>query len=250
MPIAAPQPPEESLEPATDSSRDRVWHRFELQLANIQSVSKAQSVLVHTLGVFLAVVWGWKYLSVGGEVTVQMLGMTVRATGFWQIVPAAVAILNLALLGAINVIDHAWTRVNESVMSLGEQSLFAELDTHKNFLDYVGYLSLWSKPVLPVSRTEQRDRFQVELLLYPALVAAAIYTTAHAWWELALTPSNSWYVAICVGLQLASAFQFVTSKLLAFFGLKVERNGLLMWDPKLREYAVRWLKRAHGHKSD
>lgn len=93
------------------SSDNEKWHRFDLLLANFQSVSKSQSRFVNTLALFLCLVWTVDLLNRSGEITVQVLGVSIQVHGFWQVVPLICGILCLGLIGSINIIHHAWRRL-------------------------------------------------------------------------------------------------------------------------------------------
>ena len=68
---------------------------FDLQLANFQSVSKTQKLFLTALVSYLALVWGWYTFGAGNEVSVQVLGVSVKASGFWPVTPVVLTFLCL-----------------------------------------------------------------------------------------------------------------------------------------------------------
>src|SRR5690242_2866092 len=113
--------------------------QFDILLKNFQGVGKSQSFYVNSLAAFLALVWIVEILHKSGGISISILGASVEISGLWQIVPLVTAILVLCLTGSINLIHHAWRRLNLCLTEICEEDdfFFVELDTHKNILDYL-----------------------------------------------------------------------------------------------------------------
>lgn len=141
------EPKQES--PGTDSER---WHRYELLLANFQAVGKSQTFFTNSLLLFIIAVIALELLHQSGGISIQVLGATVQIRGLWQIVPLIAGVLCLGFIGTVNLMHHAWRRLDLCVMELFSKSdfFFTEFDCHKNILDYLACLTLsLRKPVLP-----------------------------------------------------------------------------------------------------
>ena len=147
---------------------------FEFQLANFQSVSKTQKLFVTALVSYLALVWGWYKFGSGSEVSVQVLGVSVKASGFWPVTPVVLTFLCLGLIGAINAMGPVWNRLETTAKSL--QAEFYDLDVNKNFIDYLTFLRI--HPEEAVARPDPRaGRFNIQHFYYSILIVASIYTT-------------------------------------------------------------------------
>jgi len=201
------------------------WRRFELLLANFQAIGKSQSFFVNTLVAFLCLVWSLDVLHHSGGVTVQLLGATIQIHGLWPIVPLIASVLCLGLIGSINLIHHAWRRLDLWIPEVFSDPsfFFTEFDPHKNILDYLACLKLsLRKPVLPDTAdnpSAEKQKWNPTLLLYPGLVLLSIYTTSFSlkridvtWWSVA-------YAAFFAGIQSLFALPFLWRKACLFVGV-------------------------------
>lgn len=204
------------------------WREIELLSASLQSVAKAQKFYVHTLLLYLFLVWGWQSISATGEVTIQLLGSSMRATGLWPITPLVITVLVLALVGSMNAISPVWGRLTETLQEAGKELYWTDLDTNKNVLDYFAFLKIDpEKPVqpkLPVPKSEQFRRFKLGGLLYPLLIGWGLFTTFHALGMLPRTPVHVVYVLGCFGLQLLFTIRVFWKALCRFVGIRVEKT--------------------------
>jgi hypothetical protein len=214
-------PPEEKL------------RQDDVLLKNFQNIGKSQSFYINALVAFLFLVWAVELLHQAGGVTISILGASVQIAGLWQIVPLVTTILVLGLAGSINLIHHAWRRLNLCLIELCEEDdfFFVELDPHKNILDYLGFLTLRLKrPILPdttTGATLRRTSWRLSSLLYPALILFSIKTTC------ASLPNIPWgwrsivYVLGAVTLQSLFSLPFIWRKLCIFVGIhKNEEEGV------------------------
>jgi len=206
-------------------SAEEKWRKFDLLLANFQAIGKAQSRFVNSLISFLCLVWAVDLLRSSGGITVQLLGATVKVNGLWQIVPLACGVLCLGLVGSINIIHHAWRRLDLHLPEVfSDLSLFfTEFDPHKNILDYLANLTLWlKKPVLPDtadSGIANRQQWSLVLLLYPGLVLFSIFTTSFTLWRIPVNWGSVLYVFISTFLQAVFSLPFLWRKVCLFTGV-------------------------------
>ncbi|MCI0628666.1 MAG: hypothetical protein L0387_44630, partial [Acidobacteria bacterium] len=90
------------------------WRLFELHRANLQSVSRAQKIYLTTLLTYLALIWGWYLFGGRNDITIQMLGITVKSNAFWAVTPAVVTLFALALIGSINAAEPIWRKLRDT----------------------------------------------------------------------------------------------------------------------------------------
>jgi hypothetical protein len=153
---------------------------FDLAYQNLQSISRAQRFYLSALLVYLCAVWGWYFVGGGDSVTIQVLGITLKAGGLWVITPAVTTLLTLALIGSVNAAGPSWQRLRESIAHeptlshLRSGLVFYEVDTNKNIFDYFSFLRI--HPEQPPNQ-DPRRRFETRHFLYPLLYAASIWTT-------------------------------------------------------------------------
>lgn len=207
------------------ASKDENWRRFELLLANFQAIGKSQSFFVNTLVAFLCLVWALEALHHAGGVTVQLLGATIQIHGLWAIVPLITGVLCLGLIGSINLIHHAWRRLDLLISEVFSDTsfFFTEFDPHKNILDYLACLKLsLRKPVLPDTANNpsaEKQKWNPTLLLYPGLVLISIYTTSFSLMRIDVTWWSFSYVAVFAGIQSLFSLPFLWRKACLFLGV-------------------------------
>lgn len=225
--------------------------QFDILLKNLQSISKAQAFYVNSLLAFLSLVWIIEILHQAGGVTVSILGASVQIAGLWQIVPLVTALLVLCIAGSINVLQHAYRRLNLCLMVICEEDnfFFAELDPYKSILDYLGFLTFRLKtPILPdttAASVGRRISWRVSSLLYPALILLAIKTTyaslIHFPWEW----RSFVYVFGSVALQTVYSLPFLWRRVCVFFGVhKNDEQGIEWGTDALDGLPMSVLKRA------
>jgi hypothetical protein len=149
---------------------------FDLHYANLQAIAKAQKVHLTTLMVYLGVVWGWYIVGEASSITIQMLGVAIKAKGFWIVTPLIVTFFSLAVIGSVNAAGPARKKLDAALKNLGMEKEFEfyDLDTHKNVLDYFTYLRLHPEKTLS---EVQHQRFQIWHFLYVTPMLVGIYTT-------------------------------------------------------------------------
>ena len=210
---------------------DEKWRKFELLLSNFQSTGKSQSFLVNSLVGFFLLVWSlelWQH-SAGG-INIQFLGASITVKGLWPIVPLVNCLLVLQIVGSINLITHAWRRLDlyiPEVFLNQHDFFFAEFDPHKNVLDHLAALKLsLDKPILPDSAespTANDQKHDFRAFIYPALVLFATFTTSFAMRRISITYTSAIYVICMTILPAAFAIPFIWRKTCLFFG--VHKNG-------------------------
>ncbi len=230
-------------------SGEEKWRKFDLLLANFQAIGKAQSLLVNSLITLLCLVWAVDLLRSSGGITVQVLGATVQINGLWQIVPLVSGILCLGLVGSINIIHHAWRRLDLHIPEVfSDLSFFyTEFDSHKNILDYLANLTLsLKKPVLPDTDTGAADRQQWSptLLLYPGLVLFSIFTTSFTLRRIPVSWGSVAYVFISTLVQAIFSLPFLWRKICIFTGVhKSPYEGVDWGDKAYYKMSMEALKR-------
>jgi hypothetical protein len=167
------------------NDRTETWRLFDLAHEQFKSISKAQYFYVSTLLIYLAIVWAWHLTGLSGTVPGQVLGITLSANGLWAITPGVSTALALGLIGSVNAAGPAWHRLRNIAHALDVHVVSGvalyDLDSHKNFLDYLTYLRL--NPEGPV-REQSGQRFSGLHFLYPLVFALSIYTSVRAIGEL------------------------------------------------------------------
>jgi len=199
---------------------------FDLHYANLQSIGKAQKVHLTTLIVYLGGVWGWYIVGEGTSVTIQMLGLTVKAKGFWAITPLIVTFFSLALIGSVNAAGPVRKKLDTALKKVGMEEAFEfyDLDMHKNVLDYFTYLRL--RPEKSLSESGHQ-RFQIKHFFYITPLLLGIYTT----WFAMRRPELSgmlwfWlYARTCLILQIAYCFRPFWRALCRFLGIRKDKTN-------------------------
>jgi len=207
---------------------------FDIIFENFKAISKAQSRYVNGLISALALVWGWNLLSADGGVSVQFAGVTVKISGFWQVVPLVITLNVLALAGSVNFLLHSWRRLDLAGSAIGlPRMFFTEFDANKNLLDYFGALTwrIW-RPILPESPAsvpQGFEKWKVSLFLYPGLIVSAVLTTYHARWFLTHSWKQTAYLYVCLGLQAVFSLPMTIKKVGTFFGWHEREHDNLIW---------------------
>jgi hypothetical protein len=230
---------------------DEKLRQFDILLKNFQSISKAQTFYVNSLVAFLSLVWVVEILHKAGGINISVLGASVEIAGLWHVVPLVAAILVLSLAGSVNLIDHAWRRLNLCLVEICEEDdfFFPELDPHKNILDYLAFLTWRLKmPILPDTTAAARGRrtsWRISSLLYPALIFLSIETTYASLIHLPWQWQSFVYVFGSVVLQTISTLPFIWRKFCIFFGVhKNEEQGVDWGTDALNRLSTSALKRA------
>jgi hypothetical protein len=208
---------------------------------------------VNILVVFLSLVWAVELLHSSGGITLQMLGATIQIQGFWQVVPLVCTLLCLGLIGSINIIHHAWRRLDVYLPEVFSDLsfFFTEFDLHKNILDYIAFLTLSLKrPVLPDTADDkvvENQQWNITLLLYPALVLFSIFTTTFTLKHVRVTWHSVVYVWTATLLQAMFAFPFLWRKLCLFTGAhKNAYEGVDWGDAALYRMSLEGLRKLVG----
>lgn len=173
---------------------------FDLQLANFLAIGKTQKNLLIVLMSYLGLIWVYASRS-SGEISIQLLGVSLRAGGFWPVAPAALTVLSLALVGAINAAAPAWRALQETSKALDLDLEFYDFDIQKNLLDYLTFLTL--RPEQPLEARNRERRFSLTHFLYPSVLIGTLYTTFYSIRQLPRTPVWILYVAGCMAVQVA-----------------------------------------------
>src|SRR6202158_5962808 len=125
-----------------------------------------------------------------GDVTVQLLGISLQTAGVWKITPLVTTLLSLALIGSLNAAGPAWAELRQAFRDLGLQAprcdpIFYNLDTHKNIFDYFSFLRLPPEGSRQYAGDlddldEKTKRFNLRHFFYSSLFIVSIYTTYRA----------------------------------------------------------------------
>lgn len=205
------------------SSNEAQKQSFDLQLANFQSIGKAQKNFLIVLMSYLGMVWIYAF-NTGTDVTIQLLGVGFHAAGFWQVEPAALTVLSLGLIGSINAMGPVWRRLRQTAKDLGLSSIFYDYDTQKNLVDYLTSLTLH-----PEKRLEGREpdrRFSFSHFLYPSILLATIYTTYFSIRRMPQTYTYKSYVLTCIVVQVLFSIRIFWKAACRFFGIRKETTGV------------------------
>jgi hypothetical protein len=212
------------------AGRDDKWQVFDLYNANFQSVSRAQDFYVRLLFLFLALIWSWEILGSNGEVKIQVLGTEIHVTSLWLATPLAITVITLALIGAMNAQGPIWRRLRKAIKELELDFYFTDIDTHKNLLDYFGFLTL--RPEKRIQETvasqfkyKRFTRFSV--FIYPSLIAAGTYTTAMSRMRLPEDSFLEFYIWGCVVVQLAFSLRVYWRALCGLLLMRTKENELI-----------------------
>jgi len=208
---------------------------FDLAYQNVQSISKAQRFYLSALLVYLCAVWGWYFVGGRENVSLEVVGITLKTGGLWVITPALTTLLTLALIGSVNAAGPAWVRLKQatagdSILSdLRCGLVFYEIDTHKNVFDYFTFLRV--HPERPPNQDPRRP-FEPRHFLYPLLYAASIWTTwtaisktyvaADSSGELGRPTRFLVYGVICLFLQAIFAVRPWYRAICRFLGIRAE----------------------------
>jgi hypothetical protein len=158
--------------------------------------------------------------------TIQILGATLQPTGLWNVAPAVLTVLVLALIGSLNIMGPIWKRLRDCTGELGHTFFWTDLDTNKTLIDFFTYLKLGPEgPTEPyaVPREESAHRFAV--FSYPAMITFATFTTAMADY-----PHAAWsyraYVYGCVVVQVLFSFRVWYRAVCRFFGVRKQQTEI------------------------
>lgn len=198
---------------ATDS--DKLL--FDLQLANFLAIGKTQKNLLIVLMSYLGLTWVYASRS-SGEISIQLLGVSVRAGGFWPVAPAALTVLSLALVGAINAAAPAWRALEKTSKSLNLHLEFYDFDIQKNLLDYLTFLTL--RPEQHLEERNRVRRFSFTHFLYPSVLVGTLYTTFYSTRQLPGTPIWVFYVVGCISVQVAFSLRIYWRAICRFFRIR------------------------------
>jgi hypothetical protein len=190
---------------------------FQLQLANFLSIGKTQKNLLIVLMSYLGLVWVYAFRP-GGEVSIQILGVSLRAEGFWPVTPAILTILSLSLVGAINALAPTFAGLRKTSKALNLPLEFYDFDTQKNLLDYLTFLTLH-----PEKRLETRNpkrRFSFGHFLYPSVLVSALYTTYYSLRQLPSTYRCEAYVITCMLVQIVFSIRIFWRAICRFFSIR------------------------------
>lgn len=210
--------------------RDEKWRLFDLHYANFQSISKAQDFYVRTLVLYLGLVWAWRLFGGGREITIDLLGASIHAANLWLITPLVLTAISLALVGALNAMGASWRRLKKATRGLGLDFYFTDIDTHKNALDYFGFLTVRPEKKIQLeepSSVVQKRFSRVGVFIYPSLLAAATTTTYISIYRI----PNGWptliYVWLCVAIQLAFSLRVYWRAICGFLHIRINENELM-----------------------
>ena len=210
--------------------RDEKWRIFQLFYENFQSVSKAQDFYVRVLMLFLGLVWSWELLGRKGEITIGVLGAEIHVTSLWLATPLIVTVVSLALIGAMNATGATWRRLRKAIKELGMDFYFTDLDTHKNLLDYFGFLT--PRPEKKIQEAEpsehEHKRFaRVGVFIYPSLIALGTFTTAFSRDRMPNGCLLQLYVWTSFAIQLVFSARIYWRALCGFLWIRAEENELI-----------------------
>jgi hypothetical protein len=192
---------------------------FDLQLANFLSIGKTQKNLLLVLMSYLGLVWVYAFRA-SGDVSIQILGVSLHAEGFWPVTPAVLTVLSLAVVGAINAAAPTWAGLQKTSKMLKLPLEFYDFDTQKNVLDYFTFLTPH-----PEKRLETRNpkrRFSFGHFLYPSVLAGTLYTTYYSLRQLPTTHGYKTYVIGCMFVQAVFSFRIFWRAVCRF--LRIRRH--------------------------
>ncbi len=210
--------------------RNEKWRIFELSYQNLQSVSKAQDFYVRVLMLFLGLVWAWEILGRKGEVTIGVLGAEIHVASLWLATPLILTIVSLALVGAMNAAGATWRRLKKAIRELGVDFYFTDMDTHKNLLDYFGFLTLKpEKKIQEVEPSQYKPKgfTRVGVFIYPSLIALGAFTTAFSRGRMPKGCLPQMYVWACFATQLVFSLRIYWRALCGFFWIRTKENELI-----------------------
>lgn len=200
------------------AEQEKKWRLFEVQLENFRALSKAQSRYVQALGVHLLVLWIWEFVA-DETSSLTFFGLQVHYKALWTLTPAVITFLIVMIAGNNKQIMHSWFRIRKTLENLGYNLFFAELDIHKNFLDYVASIRIGGEPVASTEITEgiEDRRGRISLLTYPALLASGVFTTSYSWGIIDQSRARLAYIIICSIIQGVCVFPFFIDRLTQLF---------------------------------
>lgn len=214
---------------------DDKWKRYELLLGNFQGIAKSQAFFVNSLAAFLCLVWAVDVLHQTGGITIQALGASAEIKGFWSVVPIISCVISLALIGSINLIIHAWRRLDLCVTQLfsGTDFFFTDFDVHKNILDYLAALTArLKKPIMPDTAEAAKidsQKWKIFLLLYPGLILFSIYTTSFAAGRVPWSWPSFSMILLSTLLQVIFSLPFIFRKVCIFLGVHKGYGDGIEW---------------------
>ncbi len=199
------------------------WRLFEIHKGSIQSVGRSQGRYVTGLLGFLALLWGWHFMK-PEELTIQLLGVTLRASGLWVIAPAVLTILSLGLIGSMNIMGVIWKRFAKVTQALEQEVWWTDIDTHKSLFDYFFFLTpRLERPVEPDKPPKKGRQFDFTVFSYPVLLLGATVTTLHSDYEGSSLVVQV-YVYGCAGLQMLFSARIWWQAVCRFLGVRKEQT--------------------------
>jgi hypothetical protein len=212
------------------------WKVFEIRLKYFQGVGKQQGFYADALTILLCVVWASQLLGGGTDISLEILGISVKVSSFWPAMPFLITVLVLAWIGSVHQYLHAWRRLDAQVsqMQLYDKVEFiAELESHRTFLDYFGALTLsLTRPILPerARPDEVRWRDRIGALLYPLMALLSLFTTSYSIRPLGDTDAHMLYVGAAVFLQVVFSWPLLWRKSFQFAGVYNNEYQAMRWD--------------------
>src|SRR6185437_9984101 len=191
-------------------------HLINLQIANFQSISKAQKNLLIVLMSYLGFVWIYAF-SPASDASIKILGLSLPTPDFWPITPAMLTVLTLGFIGTINAIGPVWAKLQSTATKAGLD--FYDFDVQKNLLDYFTFLTL--HPEKPLEDRKSR-RFQLRHFLYPLVILASLYATSYSMRKLPSTCFYKTYSWGCIFVQVAFSIRIFWRALCRFSGIRQE----------------------------
>lgn len=205
------------------NSDEILWRLFEVQKESLQSVGRAQSRYVTSLLAFLALLWGWHFMR-PEQLTVQLWGASLQASGLWVIAPAVLTILCLGLIGAMNIMGPVWKRFCARADAVGQVFWWTDVDTNKNLIDYLMFLSpRLERPTQPDKPPPPGRKFDLTLFSYPLVLAIATASTLLADYE-GSSLEFKIYVCGCAGLQVLFSIRICWKATCRFLGIRKEQT--------------------------
>jgi hypothetical protein len=207
------------MKPAVAYDRDESEKLlFDLQLANFLAIGKTQKNLLIVLMSYLGLIWVYAARS-SGEINIQLLGVSLRAGGFWPVAPAALTVLCLAFVGAMNAAAPAWRALEKTSKALNLHLEFYDFDIQKSLLDYLTFLTL--RPELHLEKRNPERRFSFSHFLYPSILVGTLYTTYYSMRELPRRPVWVLYVSACIVVQVAFSLRIYWLAICRFLRIRL-----------------------------
>lgn len=203
--------------------RDELWRIFDLRKESLQAIGKAQGRYVNASLVFLTLLWSVHFTPdvIPQGASLEILGLPIGREGLWMVSPAVLTVLSLGLIGTLNAMGPAWGRIERVGRALNVNFFWADLDVHRNIIDYGVLLRIWpegaAEPVDPPSDPTRRHHMSV--FSYPALLAGSAATTWIANYA-GSTPAVKAYIYACFGVQALYAVRPWYRAVCRFLGVR------------------------------